>query len=116
MYKFNGINLDHLINLEVEQIRIGPHSIHFDLENDNYITIEGKWKIIDKDGNIFDHGDAKAHNENIKIHNLLLAKIVSYKILNPKQLEISFSNGKKLIIIDDSDEYECCAISPNIYI
>ena len=60
MYKFTGINLDHLVDLEIE--------------------------------------------------------VISCRSINPEQLEIAFSNGKKLIIIDDDDMYECCAISPNIYI
>lgn len=115
MYTFANLNLDHLKGCEITEISIVPYNILFKLEPKNFINISGKWSLLSKDGIILDHGDAQAAETSPLIHNLLNSKIESYSTPIPTELHITFINGSALIIYDDP-QYECCSISPNIYI
>ena len=116
MYKFTGLNIDHFIGDELAGVTIFPHTLSLQFESDNIITILSKWSIIDQNNSTIDSGDAEKHNSSMKIHRLLQSKIENYSIVEPEELHIKFSNGLSLVLYDDSDQYESCSFSPNIYI
>lgn len=116
MYKFTGLNIDHFIGDELIGVTIFSYTISLKFESNNIITILGKWSLVDQNNSTIDSGDAEKHNSSIKIHQLLQGKIKDYSIIKPEELRIKFSNGLSLVLYDDSDQYESCSFSPNIYI
>jgi hypothetical protein len=118
MYNFPAdLDLSHLIGCEVVEISFVPYNIFIRLEPANHINMIGAWKIIDSKGNLIDEGNVQGdQKESYRVHKLLSLKIKAYKITSPTILSIIFDNDWVLEIIDDSDQYETCAISPNIYI
>lgn len=116
MYKFTNINIDHLIGSEIIEVSIYSYNLLFRLEPENFINISGKWEIRTKDGAILDSGNAQKHNVVIKAHHLLQTKVEGYDVPSPEELHIKFSDNSTLVIYDDEPQYECCSISPAIYI
>ncbi len=119
MYRFTGVNIDHFIGAELIEVSIVQFNLLFSFETEKqpniHINIEGTW-CIEKDGQLFDEGDAQKHKESIKAHCLLGHKIISYKTPTPESLEIQFDGNSILTIYDNSDQYESCSISPHIII
>lgn len=117
MYKFpSDLDLSHLIGCEVVQISLAPYNLFIQLEPENHINIEGVWRLYDSSGNLVDEGNGQDEKDAYRIHRLLTHKIEQYIVVNPTTLALIFENKWKLEIVDDSDQYESCSISPNIYI
>ena len=117
MYKFpSDLDLSHLIGCEVVQISHGPYNLSITLEPENHINIEGLWRLYDSSGRLVDEGNEQEKKDAYRIHQLLSHKIEQYKVVNPTTLALIFENKWKLELVDDSDQYESCSISPNIYI
>jgi len=110
------LDLSHLISGELTSVSIDQNNIYFAFVPDNHICISGEWKVIDDKNSLVDGGILGEDKDAYKIHKLLGKKIKDYKINSPKSLFIIFNNNWILEIIDNSDHYESCSISPNIYI
>ncbi len=117
MYKFSqDIDLSHLTGGEVVQVSHAQYSLVFCLEPNNQINIEGAWRILDRNGQVVDEGNEQEKKDAYRTHRLLGQKIQRCIAVNPTLLVVEFENGWKLEILDDSEQYESCHISPNIHI
>lgn len=117
MYKFpDDLDLSHLTGCEVVQVSHAPYNLLFSLEPDNRINIEGRWRILDSEGAVVDQGYEQEQKDSYETHRLLGQKIRKCVVVNPSTLHVQFENGWMLEILEDSDQYESCHISPNIYI
>ena len=118
MYRFTSdLDLSHLKGGEVVEISIVPFNLLIRLEDpNNHINLCGKWRIRDSKGSTIDEGNLDKPKDSYRAHILLKKKIASWQIPNEALLSIIFEDGFVLDIIDDSDEYECCHISPDIYV
>jgi hypothetical protein len=116
MHKFINFNINHLAGDEVKEIEIGDYNILFTFVSENFINIFGKWAVLNPDGSILNNGNAEKPDPAVNFDNFLHCKFEKYSIPNPGELHIKFSNGLTLVIYDNDPEFECCAISPDIYI
>lgn len=114
MYKFpSDLDLSHLTGCEVVQVTHWPYTLVFSLESDNWINIEGAWRLLDEEGGVVDEGDEQEQKDAYRTHRLLGQKIRECIVVNPTTLAVVFENGWKLEILDDSEQYESCHISPD---
>jgi hypothetical protein len=116
MYKFTDLNINHFSGRKLEEISIGEYNLLFQFGVENFINVFGEWKIFNEDGSVLDSGNAEEPDSSSKVQSLLQSKFESYSISNPEELHIKFSNGLVLVIYDNDPDYECCAISPDIYV
>lgn len=117
MYKFSSdLNLKHLIGCEVVQVSHAPYNLTFSLEPNNFINIEGYWRLINANEEVVDEGNEQNQKDAYRTHQLLGQKIKECVVMNPTTLAVIFNNGWKLEIMDDSDQYESYHISPDIHI
>ena len=117
MYRFtDDLELSHLLGCELIQVCIDPYNLFFNFEPQNQIHIEGRWRVLDSGGKVVDEGDHQTPKDAYRVHLLVGQKICQFRIPNPRLLVVVFDNRWTLEIHDDSDQYECCYISPNIYI
>jgi hypothetical protein len=117
MYRFpKDLDLTHLTGCEVVQVAHAPYNLLFSLEPENRINIAGAWRIIDADNKLVDEGNEQESKDAYRTHLLLGQKIQKCTAMDPMTLTVMFESGWKLEILDDSDQYESCHISPNIYI
>ena len=115
MYKFTDLNIDHLLNAEVSEVAYAMYNLAVRFHNNQWINITGRYRLESNKG-VLEEGNPEKHNPTTCVHQILDSKLTSYSIPSAAQLSLQFSNGMTLSIFDDSDMYECCSISPNIYI
>ena len=117
MYRFpQNLDLSHLTGCEVVQVSHAPFNLCFKLEPDNHINLEGAWRLFNSAGKIVDEGNVQESKDSYRTHQLLGQKVQRCIVASPTTLAIVFENGWKLEVVDDSDQYESCHISPNINI
>ena len=116
MYGFpDDLDLSHLIGGQVVQVCIDRWNVLLTLNPENRINLCGSWRLLDASGNIVDEGDFQEPKDTYRIHQLLGHMIELYEMPDRSRLEVIFDN-RWTLDIHDSEEYECCHISPNIYI
>ena len=117
MYHFHqDLNLDHILNCEIIQISLSEYNLYINLEPKNIIHFMSSWRILDEKNDVVDEGNMQTPKEEYRIYKLLGKKINGYKIENETTLVFILENNWKIIMIDDSEQYESGFISPNIYI
>lgn len=117
MHRFrDDLDLSHLTGCKIVRVSHDPYNLLFSLEPDNRINIEGAWSILDSDGQVVDQGNEQEGKDSYRTHRLLGQRIQKCIVVDPTTLHVQFENGWILEILDDSEQYESCHISPNIYI
>ena len=117
MYQFpEDLDLSHLVGCALTEVCIDRYNLLLHLWPENRINLCSVWRVLDSEGKVVDEGDSVAMKDAYRVHLLLRHKTVGWRIANPRLLTIIFDNQWTLEIHDDSDQYECCHISPNIYV
>ena len=117
MYGFpKDLDLSHLVGGELIRISIDQYNLLFEFDPQNTINISGKWVLRNEQNEIFDQGVLETEKESYKVHKLVGQKIQDYEISSPKSIKFIFENNWELELIDNSDQYETCSISPDIYV
>jgi hypothetical protein len=117
MYRFpEDLDLSHLVGGELIQVCIDRYNLLLNFDPVNRINLCGVWRLRDSEGEVVDEGDSEMPKDTYRAHLLLGHQVRQWRIPNPRLLTIVFDNRWTLDIHDDDDRYECCHISPNIYI
>ena len=112
MYGFKFKNpentLGFLLGKELIQICLSPYQIILRLQSEGNqcasISIESPFEV-DADGKRFEFKDGMLDSvENL--YCLFGSSIAAFNIKGDRELEIVFSNGGKLTLIDNSEKYE----------
>jgi len=115
MYHFRpDLNLLHLIGAEIVQVSLAEYNLYINLEPKNVIHIMGQWQILDSMDRIVDEGNLDEEKDAYRVHKILGKKIVGYDVQNEKRLVFRLDNEWKLVMIDNSEQYETGFISPDI--
>jgi hypothetical protein len=117
MYKFDSnIDLEHLVGLNVTQACVDQWNVLINFYPEHHIDMSGGWRLIDDSGNEIDKNEEHSVRNSFQVHRLVGSSISAYRVVSPELLEVTFSNGFKLEIIDNSEQYETISISTNIYV
>jgi hypothetical protein len=96
-----------MVGKTLHQLCLGEHQVQLRLD-DAEIAIEG---IVDLDG----VGLTVA--EGHRLHILVGATVLSATVLAPGDLELSFSNGRVLVVRDSNAHYESYVVTaPGVHI
>ncbi len=123
MYRFDKaleLYLIYFIGREVENISINQQNLYIDL-HPQAINVCGSWALFDENDEKIDSRlmqdsvDFDVPKHSYHVFGLLRQKIKGIHVPHDKALSIKFDNGMRFEIYDDS-MYECCFITPNIYI
>lgn len=118
------LKIDDIIGQQIYQIRIGKYDIQFmfssgekdiittlESKNKRFICLQGDLKIFNKEACIC-VWDEKEGFSNTRFREILNLDIVSYQLIDEKQMKIDFVNEYSIILIDSSDQYESMQIYP----
>lgn len=99
---------DHLM-----QVCIGSHDLQFRFGAGGVISAWGRWELRDAAGTLLDQAvEDPAARECYRIHVLLMAVVVRYRIDPPRAFTLFFDNGTTPTVFDDSDRCESCSTEP----
>jgi hypothetical protein len=97
----------------LSQVCIGMDGVHFAFGRAGTISVGGNWELHDRDGNLVDgacdHNDRKAYY----LHVIFNEDVTASSIEPPLSFSLTFANGHRLTVYDDSPQYESFAIQPN---
>jgi hypothetical protein len=107
MYGLNrDIDLSFLKGREVEQIAIGVYQIMFAFDEDVRISVEGRFSYFDGQREWVWEPEPGASQIAAQTVTLLGATIEKFEGHANGTLELVFSNGCRLTILDSSSQYE----------
>jgi hypothetical protein len=98
-------DLSFLKGREVQQVCIGVFQVQFRLDQNVSIFVTGCFRYIDESGSAYEWLP-KNHNLAARTANLLGLVITDLTAEPSGTLTLVFSNAAKLIIFDDSKQYE----------
>jgi hypothetical protein len=103
----------------LDQICLGPFDLQFHFSNGVAITVEGSWRLEDGKGAVLDasKGRVGEHPGNRsmggwRIRELLSDVVVAAEVASPESFGLTFETGRRLIVFDDSNQYESFSIQP----
>lgn len=116
------LDLSIFIGLELNQIRLGPFDLQFHFSSPSRsaaITVEGSWTLTDGTGTIIDESDGRVGNppgnrskSGWKVRDLLADTVTAGQVGAPTSFTLEFASGRRLTILDDSNEFESFSIQP----
>jgi|GEM_PF-1573468 hypothetical protein len=110
MHQFPGASeLQFLIGLELNQIRLGQWNIQLYFESAQ-IFIEGDLEHVDKAGTVRRHNTDESRLSPLFLHHLFGQKIQMLEV-EPFRLILAFDDGDILRIFSDEGPYESGQIS-----
>jgi hypothetical protein len=105
------LDLSALVGTELIQVGVGEHQIILAFMPQASITIESSYVLTEADGSVAEAGRPDELRTKCLLE-LLGETIVSATPKPPSAVEVRFSGGRVLRLIDDSPQYECFSIQP----
>jgi hypothetical protein len=109
MYRIpKELDLSSVIGEFTTQVRVGQFDLQFTFGDVNF--------AVTSPVNLFRSGELIGHWEEGKwpepaFYEILNTKITRCETKSDRLIEIAFSNGIEIHLVDDSDQYECMHIS-----
>lgn len=111
MYGIDNVKtFEFLIGKELEFLVYGPYAITFQFEKGYQIAAESELHLIEVDTTDFEMTCHKITNCG-PLLQLIGSSIIDISVEGSEKLYLHFSNGQKLMLKDDSDQYESFNIS-----
>ncbi len=111
----NDLPLQRFVGDSICQIAIGLHSIYFHFNMAGSINVDGgRWQILDATGAIVDESieGPPSSRQQYRVHVIFDSEVTKFDIDAPHSVTLSFANGHRLTIYDDSEQYESFSIQP----
>jgi len=105
------LDLSTLNGVELEQVGIGSYAVVLSFSLNRTIGIEGRYEILSPIGESVESGRPDELRSQHLV-DLLGASIVTATPSPPQTVELRFSTGHVLRLIDDSEKYESFSIQP----
>lgn len=99
-------DLSFLNGRELIQIAIGLHHISFRFDEEVAISVEGEFTYFDGQTECVWESEASAAQIAARTVSLLGATIQNFEAHEDGTLILTFSNGQRLTIVDNSKQYE----------
>jgi hypothetical protein len=121
VYPMHGVPADlpvqRFVGDTLFQVCIGVDGVHFVFGHAGTISVHGGWDLLDRDGNLVDGWQEHSERKSYQLHVIFNEDVTGCTIDPPHSFTLTFANGHRLTIYDDSPGYECFAIQPDdIYI
>jgi hypothetical protein len=113
------LNLSLFYGARLNQICLGPFDLQFNFSTGANITVQSTWQLVDANDAVIDGsegrvGDPPGNQSRAKWRvRSLLGDIVDSGVVDPpRSFTLRFASGNRLIVFDDSEEYESFSIQP----
>jgi len=120
MYGFKkDLDVSFLVGLELGQIAIGQYQVQFGFDQDTRISVELFFRYTSAEGTVEWTQQPQSSKAAAATLNLLGASVVAATIADAKTLNLEFSNGDRLQLLDVSEQYESLSITRpglNLYV
>src|SRR5262249_40154229 len=102
--------LAHLRGATVVQVCVGQFDLQFNFHPAGNLSIGGRCELVENSGAIVDFWDSGKRSPGFRFLELLGEMISEVVIDSPKTVDLAFSNGRHLRLIDNSEQYESFSI------
>jgi hypothetical protein len=102
--------LVYLKGAEVQQICIGKHDLQLRLHPDGVICIWSRCELVAADGTTADTWVDGNRSERFRFCDLLGGTISDVLVVDDKTLTLEFTDGRRLILFDTSDQHESFSV------
>ena len=103
------IDLSFLTGREVLQVAIGIHDVQFAFDRDVRISITGSFRYVSREGSSeWQPGAPQAAAPALRLLGATVEQVYGQK---DGTLELTFSTGGRLTVLDNSKEFESYTIS-----
>ena len=103
-------DLAYLRGADVEQVCIGKHDLQFRLHPDGVICIWSTCELVAADGTTADTWVNGNRSDRFLFCDLLGATISDVLAVDDKTLTLKFTDGRRLVLFDTSDQYESFSV------
>ncbi|MEX2091460.1 MAG: hypothetical protein WD971_02225 [Pirellulales bacterium] len=86
--------------------------IHFVFGHAGTISVGGRWELYDVSGALVDSAREHSDRECYRVHVILNEDVTDCSIDPPDSFSLTFSNGHRLFVYDDTPQYESFQIQP----
>jgi hypothetical protein len=111
------LDLSKFLHQELDVLGLAQRSLHFQFENGQVLSVEGRWKLVDPSGRTLDesleHGSSVANHGEMRLQNLLGQTVTATKTHPPHSISLHFDRGHELRIFDSSENFESFHIYPD---
>ena len=107
------LDLSDYLNARCTQIAISESHLFIRFHPDAEISVDGRWEIRDTQGSIVDHSMANEKRKVSRLHVLLGQEVVDAHVDAPISFSLTFKNEYRFTIVDESEKYETCQLSPS---
>jgi len=114
-----NVDVSFLVGLVLEQVAIGQYQVQIGFDQDTRISVELSFKYSSAEGTFEWRQQPQSSKAAAAALNLLGASVIAATIADPKTLELEFSNGDRLQLLDVSEQYESLSITRpgwNLYV
>jgi hypothetical protein len=108
----DSFDLSLFVGTTLEQIALGSHQIVFRFDPQGSIASEGRWVLLDRNGEIVDESTEPAGRDAYRVHKCLGLRVVGANVEPPTAITLTFEDGFVLRFLDDSKQYESFHIEP----
>ena len=99
------------VGKEFCQVCLGQFQIQFQASGTGSISVEGKWELRDRSGNLVDSAQDHRERRSYRVHVVIGVPIIRVAVEPPRSFSLFFENGMCLTIFDDSSQYESFSVN-----
>ena len=108
----SDLNLTPFHGQTLTQICLGEFQLQFNFADEAHLSVEGALQLLTDDGTLMDAGLRGRQPTEYRLHCLLGRTVLRSDVHAPEWIDLHFSGGVTLGVIDDSAEYESFSIQP----
>lgn len=105
--------LQCFVGCEFNQICIGSFQVQLHCSGSGSISIEGRWELRDKDGEMIDASQEHINRKSYQLHRIIDLPITGFIVDPPRSFTLLFDAGLRLSVFDDSIQYESFSVHLN---
>ena len=113
MYRLNpdtGERLAYLRASEIEQVCVGKYDLQFRLHPRGHVRVWARCELIENDGSVADVWQEDRRSPTFRFLDLLGATVASVAVDSETTLRLRFEDGRQLLLIDVSEQYESFSV------
>jgi hypothetical protein len=108
-----NLPIERFVGDALFQVCLGMDGVHFAFGRAGTISVFGHWELQDRMGNLVDRAREPEDRKAYYLHVIFNEDVVAAAVDPPRSFSLTFSNGHRLTIYDDTPQFESFAIQPD---
>lgn len=106
------LDLSHFVGATLEFITLAKYQVVFHFEPAASVSAEGRWCLVDCDGNVVDESGDNGPRETFGVQRCIGQRVIGAQAAPPDTVSLTFESGHVLRFVDDSPDYESFHLDP----